>query len=117
MRYADDTALIAEPQEKLQALLNKVVEESEKKGMTINCKKTECMVIRKRKDVANCELNTGNNVIKKVRKFNYLGSLITEDGRSDMEIKRRIGIAKDTFMKMDEFLKDRKLSIETKIRV
>jgi len=40
IRYADDTVLLAESQEKLQDLLDKVVDTSRKKGLTINCKKT-----------------------------------------------------------------------------
>ena len=46
-RYADDTVLIAESQEQLQELLDRVVNASRKKGLTINCKKTECMVVSK----------------------------------------------------------------------
>ena len=41
IRYADDTVLLAESGEELQRLLDVVVEESEKKGLTIN-KKMEC---------------------------------------------------------------------------
>ena len=48
LRYADDTVLISESEDKLQELLRKVIEESEKKGLTINCKKTECMVVSKK---------------------------------------------------------------------
>ncbi|XP_037779155.1 uncharacterized protein LOC119575579 [Penaeus monodon] len=40
IRYADDTVLISESEGKLQELLDKVVEKSAKKGLTINCKKT-----------------------------------------------------------------------------
>lgn len=34
---------------KLQELLQKVVKESKKKGLTTNCKKTECMAIKRKK--------------------------------------------------------------------
>ena len=40
MRYADDTALIADSSEKLQMVLDRVVLESEKMGLDINYKKT-----------------------------------------------------------------------------
>ena len=40
-RYADDTVLIAESQAQLQELLDRVVNASQEKGLTINCKKTE----------------------------------------------------------------------------
>ncbi|GFO27553.1 catenin (cadherin-associated protein), alpha 3 [Plakobranchus ocellatus] len=45
LRYADDTVLIAENKEDLQKLLNIVEEESRKKGLELNSKKTEVMVI------------------------------------------------------------------------
>lgn len=41
MRYADDGALIRDPERKPQLLLNKLLKESEKEGLTFNCKKTE----------------------------------------------------------------------------
>ena len=77
-------------------MLDNVVEESKKKGLTINCKKTECMVVSKRESPA-CALNIGDNTIKQVQKFNYLGSLLTENGKCDEEIKKQIGMAKDDF--------------------
>ena len=48
LRYADDTVMIAKSERKLQDLLDKRVEESKKKGLTMNCKKTECMVVSKK---------------------------------------------------------------------
>ena len=42
IRYADDTVLMAESAEDLQRLLDVVVRESERKGLSINCSKTEC---------------------------------------------------------------------------
>ncbi|RUS81312.1 hypothetical protein EGW08_010919 [Elysia chlorotica] len=50
IRYADYTALVAETPEQLQALLDKVNEESEKCGLAMNAKKTKVMVIN-RKDI------------------------------------------------------------------
>jgi len=114
IRYADDTVLLAESQEKLQDLLDKVVDASRKKGLTINCKKTECMVVSKRTSPP-CELKIGQEKIKKVQKFNYLGSMVSEDGRCDTEIRKRIGIAKDTFQKLGTVFKDRRLGIKQKL--
>ena len=56
LRYADDTILLAESEEDLQKLLDVVVRESELKGLSINCKKTECMVVSKKKDIPRCSL-------------------------------------------------------------
>ena len=42
-RYADDTTLMAESEEKLKNLLMKVKEESEKVGLKLNIQKTKIM--------------------------------------------------------------------------
>ena len=43
LRYADDTTLMAESEEKLKSLLVKVKEESEKVGLKLNIQKTKIM--------------------------------------------------------------------------
>ena len=43
IRYADDTALMAESEEELKRLLMKVKEESEKVGLKLNIQKTKIM--------------------------------------------------------------------------
>ena len=43
LRYADDTTLMAESEEKLQSLLMKVKEESKKIGLKLNIQKTKIM--------------------------------------------------------------------------
>ena len=45
IRYADDTTLITALQIKVQGLLDEVVLESSRMGLSLNCKKTQCMVI------------------------------------------------------------------------
>ena len=43
LRYADDTTLMAESEEKLKSLLMKVKEESEKVALKLNIQKTKIM--------------------------------------------------------------------------
>ena len=43
LRYADDTTLMAESEEKLKSLLMKVKEESEKSGLKFSMQKTKIM--------------------------------------------------------------------------
>ena len=43
LRYADDTILIAEREEKLKSLLMNVKEESERTGLKLNIQKTKIM--------------------------------------------------------------------------
>ena len=55
--------LVAKNEKELQDLFDKVVEESKKKGLTINYKKTKCMVVSKTESPA-CALKIGNSTIK-----------------------------------------------------
>ena len=114
IRYADDTVLVADSEEKLQVMLNEIKEESERRGLNINIRKTECMVISKSLPVPRINLRCGNQTVKQVDRFVYLGSMITEDARCEVEVKRRIGIAKKTFNDMRNLLTNRKLSIKTR---
>ena len=108
--------LIADTEEKLKKLLDKAVKGSKGKGLTIHCKKAECMVVS-RKDSPKCDLKIGDIKIKQVKKFSYLGSMLTKDGKCDTEIQRRIGIAKDAFQKLSKVLTNRKMTIKTRKRV
>ena len=61
LRYADDTTLMAESEEKLNSLLMKVKEESEKVGLTLNIQKTKIMGNWSHHLLANRWGNSGNS--------------------------------------------------------
>ena len=73
--------------------------------MEINVKKTKTMRISRRKRSVLNIIIEGKNV-EQVKKFRYLGVIITEDGRCDVEIKT-IGMAKGAFNKRRELLSQR----------
>ena len=94
LRYADDTVLLAETEEDLQKIVDQVKRESESFGLLMNAKKTKTMVFSKSSNPPNTRIHIEGKLIEKVQTFTYLGALMTEDGRSEKEIKRRINIAK-----------------------
>ena len=117
IRYADDTVRIADNENELQEMLDTVVRESEKKGLSLNKKKTEVMVISKKNCTPACNIVMNGTVLKQVHKFNYLGSLITSDGRCINEIKRRMDQAKASFQNMKSILTNKRLSLGVRKRV
>ncbi|GFO23935.1 retrovirus-related pol polyprotein line-1 [Plakobranchus ocellatus] len=54
LRYADNTVLIAESGEQIQELLDTVILENERMGLSFNVKKMECMVISKKSSNPKC---------------------------------------------------------------
>ena len=117
VRYADDTALIADSSVNLQVLLDKVVAAGADFGLKINVKKTKSMVVSKYNPSPTLSLNVGMESIEQVRSFVYLGALITEDARSDQEVKRRIAIAKSAFNSIRNLVCNRSLSFCTRLRM
>lgn len=117
IRYADDTVLISETEIGLQQLLHKVVAESEKLGLSLNTKKTYTMAVSKKTEPPVCKITAKGDEIKQTKNFNYLGSMLTSDGRSDQEIKRRIVIAKEAFNKKKTTFTNTHISTSTKLRI
>ena len=117
IRYADDIVLIANSKEKLQQMINIVIQHSTEKGLSINLNKTECMVVTKNETKPICEIKINNQQIKQVESVKYLGTIITSDGKCESEINRRIAIAKETFNKMSKMFKNHKIALNTKQRL
>ena len=105
IRYADDTALIADSEEGLQRILELILDASSGEGLEFNCKKTFCMVVSKERQPPTCNRICNGTGIEQVNFFNYLGSMFTSDGRCEKEIRRRIGMAKTSFNQMWPVLK------------
>lgn len=121
LRYADDTALIAENENDLQHLVDIVNDIGEDLNMRINTKKTKFMVVGKDvgKDNAYKKKNIKINgaILEEIDSVVYLGQLFTKDGKCEDEIKRRNQIARNTFSKMNGILTDQHLRMSTKLRV
>lgn len=118
LRFADDTLLMAESEEELQKIVDEVREESLEHGLRMNVKKTKTMVIRRNiKEECKVSIKVEGKELEQVESYIYLGQQITEDGRSDKEIRRRIEIARTNFINMKSILTSRKLKIETKKRL
>ena len=81
IRYADDTALAEDSEGGLQKLVDIVTGASLEEGLEINCTKSSSMVVCSDRQTPKCNLKCNNVTIEQVDSFNYLGSLLTTDGR------------------------------------
>ena len=106
VRYADDQAMITSTEEGLQEMVTKLNNTSEQYGMKINIKKTKVMKIGKLP--SNLRISINGQILEQVTEFKYLGSVLCESGRCSKEIRTRIGMAKNAFMKRKELFTRRK---------
>ena len=82
LRYADETALMAESEEELKSLLMKVKEESEKVGLKLNNQKTKIMASG---PISSWQID--GEIVETVADFIFGGSKITADGDCIMKLK------------------------------
>ena len=71
-----------------QKIVDQVKRESESFGLLMNAKKTKTMVFSRSSNPPNTRIHIEGKLIEKVQTFTYLGALMTEDGRSEKEIKK-----------------------------
>jgi len=117
IRYADDTVLLADTEQELQELLEKINNRSNIFGLDINIEKTKTMVISKTKEETLLNIRIDGESLKQVSSFVYLGHIITEDGRCETEIKKRIGMAKNIFSNMRRIITARQIANTQKMRI
>ena len=110
LRYADDTALMAESEEELESLLMKVKAESEKAGLKLNIQKTKIMASS---PITSWQID--GKTMETVRDFIFGGSRITEDGDYSHEIKRRLLLERKIITNLDSMLKSRDIALPTKV--
>ena len=95
-RYADDTTLMAESEEKLKSLLMTVKEEGEKVDLKLNIQKTKIM--------ASSPITSWQTFGETVSDFIFLGSKVTADGDCSHEIKRCLLLGKKAITNLDSIL-------------
>ena len=109
LRYADDTTLMAESEEKLKSLLMKVKVESEKVGLKLNIQKTKIMASG---PITSWEIDG-----ETVSDFILGGSKITTDDDCSHEIKRHLLLGRKVMTNLDSIFKSRDIPLPTKVRL
>ena len=117
LTYADDTVLPTDSEGSLQTILNEVNEAGKAFNMKVNAKKTKTLIITKKDDKPKISTTIDGTDIEQDTNFLYLGQKMTEDRRCEEEVKRRINIAKTTFLKMSKVLKSNTIAINTRKRI
>ena len=111
LRQADDTRLMAESEE-LKSFLMKVKEESEKVGLKLNIQKMKIMASG---PITLLEID--GETVETVSDFIFWGSKITANDDCSHEIKRRLLFGRKVMTNLDSILKNRDITLPTKIHL
>ena len=111
LRYADDSTLMAESEER-NSLLIKVKEESEKVGLKLNIQKTKIMAFS---PIISWQIV--RDTVETVTDFIFLDSKITADGDCSREIKRCVVLGRKAMTNLDSIIKSIDVTLPTKVHL
>ena len=112
LRYADDTTLTAESEEKLKSFLMKVKEQSEKAGLKLSIKKTKIMA-----SSPITSWKTDVETMETVTDLIFLGSKITVDTDCSHKIKRCLLLGRKGMTNLDSIFKSRDITLPTMVHL
>ena len=103
---------MAEREEKLNSLLMKVKEESEKIDLKLSIQKTKIMASG---PITSWQID--GETMETVTDFIFLGSKITADGDCSNEIKKCLLLGRKAMTNLDSILKSRDITLPTKVYI
>ena len=112
LRYADDTTLMAESEEKLKSFLRKVKEKSEKVGLKLNTHKTKIMAAG---PITSWQID--RETMQPVTDFILGDSKTTADGDCSHAITRHLLLGRKAMTNLDSLLKNRNITLPTKVHL
>ena len=95
--FADDLALLSHTQKQTQEKTNIVREHSAPRGLNIHRGKSK---ILKLNSTRTASVPLGVEAMEEVDHFTYLGSVVDTQGRTEADVKARIGKARVTFLQL-----------------
>ncbi|VDO68158.1 unnamed protein product [Schistosoma margrebowiei] len=112
--FADDLALLSHTHEQMQMKTASVAAVSASVGLSIHKGKTKVL---KFKAEYNNPITLDGETLENVESFTYLGSIIDEQGGSDLDVKARIGKARTAFLQLKNIWNSKQLSTNIKVRI
>lgn len=109
LRFADDVVLFSETPSVLQEMLEELVRESAKVGLTMNADKTKLLTNSEK-----VEIKVMNKTIEYQDEYIYLGQVISTENLHEKEINRRLANSWKRYWSLKEVMKNEEFSIKLK---
>ncbi|VDO48941.1 unnamed protein product [Schistosoma margrebowiei] len=114
LNFADDLALLSHTHEQIQTKTASVAAVSASVGLIIHKGRTKVLKFK----VENSNpITLDGESLEDVEPFTYLGSIIDEQGGSELDVKARIGKARVTFSQLKNIWNSKQLSTNIKVRI
>ena len=115
--YADDTVIMAESREDLQAQLNVFGEYCKKWKLKVNAEKTKIFIFSRGRPLVDIHFSLNGSEIEIVNEFNYLGILLNRTGNFNKAITKQAEKAKQAMYEVLKRGRTHNLSVECQIEL
>ena len=95
---AYDIIILAESEQQLQHMIDKLDATCEQYGMAMNAKMTKTMIVEKTPE-KQCEVNVKGQRLTQIKQYKYLGTTVENTGQCETDVANRINQAKIAFWK------------------
>jgi Reverse transcriptase (RNA-dependent DNA polymerase). len=112
--FADDTALVADSEAKLQRLVTEFRRVCERRKLRVNTGKSKVMRCSRRRDGGRTNVVLNGTMLEEVDCFKYLGSHVTAEGAVDAEVSHRVKEAAKVMGGLKKVINSRSLGMEAK---
>lgn len=112
--FADDICFMSHTINDMRGKIEDLHQEGQKVGLKINIKKTKEIRLN---STNNTPLTINNETIERVDKFQYLGSIVNQQGGSDEDVDERIKKARGAFAQLMPIWRCKDLRTKTKLRI
>ena len=112
---ADDTVLLAQNEEDLKWNVEKLHEALKRHKLKVSWSKLNTMVFSNAS--MECNIQIDGEGVKSVKETVYLGVKLSEDGKLESEVERRIGMTMQAVGAMKKVYESREISREAKVAV
>lgn len=116
LAFADDVDLVARSEKSLVASFKEMESGAKELGLNVNEEKTKYMISRTKADTGKY-ITIEDYSFERVPQFKYLGSIITEDNNTSVEIKARIAAANKSYYALLPLLSASAVSRNLKLKL
>ena len=112
--FADDTALVAATEEKLQRLVDEFGVVCERRKLKVNVGKSKVMVCSRERQRTELSVSLKGEMLEEVESFRYLGSEISRSAEMSMEVEQRTKEGMATYGAMKSIWKVKEVGMNAK---
>ena len=112
--FADDTALLADSEEKLCRLVDEFGRVCDRRKLRVNVGKSKVMRCTRSEDGVRMNVRLNGEVLEEVEKFKYLGSMVAAGGGVEADVCNRVNEGCKMLGAMKSVMKCRELGMNVK---